>query len=137
MSAETPEEISVATVLATSTPAPTPPPSLSELAAWARVFWDSWMVMAVCSTVHVPFHRAGLYCVLDMLLVLLAHACANHRFVRETLREFRPFAPALMALWARDAMPSQSQLSRWLARIDDAAVEAWRTLFSSTSPTTA
>lgn len=129
MSAETHEDISVATVLTTPTSARTPPPSLTEVAVWARHFWDSWLVMGICTTVPVPFHRAGLYCVLDLVLVLLAHACANHRFLRATLRQFRPFAPTLTALWARRAMLSQAQLSRWLARLDDDAVEAWRALF--------
>src|SRR5688500_13616995 len=132
MPAETTEDISVATLTATSAPDPVPPLAMAELAVWARHFWNAWWLIPILSTVIVPSGRAGTYGLAEFLLLLLAHACGNHTHLRQTLREVRPFAQEVMALWAREDMPSQAQLSRWLARIDDAALEAWRTLFCPT-----
>jgi hypothetical protein len=102
---------------------------LAETLVWAWTVWKSWMLVALCTTVVVPFYRSGQYGLQDFLLVLLLHACGANEHLRETLREARPFGGAIMAIWARSAMPSQSQLSRWLARVDASAVEAFRTLF--------
>ncbi|MDO9012030.1 MAG: hypothetical protein Q7U78_09530 [Gallionella sp.] len=133
MPAETTDDISVAPVIATSTPDPSPPVALAETAVWARHLWDRWWLMPICATVVAPSARSGTYCTIDFLLMLLLHACGPHERLRETLREAGPFAGTIMALWARHAMPSQSQLSRWLARLDELAVRAFRTLFCPTS----
>ena len=41
----------------------------------------------------------------------------------------QPFANAFMALLGRDRLPARSTLSRFLAALDQAPVEALRTLF--------
>jgi hypothetical protein len=133
MIAETTNDISVATVTATSESSPQPPRALAEAAFWATHFWRTWWLLPILTQVVVPSARAGTYCIADILLVLLAHACGERARLRETLRDFAPFAGALMALWGRDRMPGQSTISRWLGHVDGAAVTAFRTLFCPTS----
>ena len=132
MTAENPQEISVASVLTCSVPDPLAPPGLAECAVWARHFWNAWWLIPICTSVLVPMRRVGRYALMDMLLVLIAHACSGHTYLRETFRAYRPNATELMSLWGRDAMPSPSQLGRWLARVDTPSLEAWRSLFFST-----
>ena len=129
MTTETSEDIAVATLSATSTPAPVLPRALAEMLVWARHFWNSWTLVAMCTTVIVRFQRSGQYGFQDFLLLLLLHACDTEARLRRTLQEARPFTEEIMSIWARSAMPSQSQLSRWLARVDEATVRAFRTLF--------
>lgn len=136
MSAEVHEDIAVATVTATSETDPASPPFLTDLSVWARWFWDRWWLLPIVTTVIVPLRRSAHYCILDILLPLLAHVSSAHPHLRQTLRELRHFSKPVMALWGRAALPSQSQISRWLCRIDDNAVEAWRTLFCPMSAAT-
>ena len=137
MTAESPKPIYVASVLASSRPDRLPPAGLAECAIWAAHFWRGWWLLPICTMVSVPMRRMGTFALIDVLLVLLAHACSGNRSLRETYGEFRPFAAELMSLWGRDVMPSASQLGRWLARVDRPALEAWRSLFFSTSAATA
>jgi len=136
MTAETPEDISVATLSATSTLDPMPPRAMAETAVWARHFWQAWWLIPMVAYVCPLPRRAGAYCAVDFLLVLLAHACGERRHLRHTLRDFKPFAGPLMALWGRARAPSQSGISRWLASIETRALEAWRTLFCPTYAST-
>ncbi len=136
MTAESPNDISVASVVASSQPDPLVPAGLAECAIWARHFWNTWQLLPICTMVTVPMRRVGDYAFVDILLVLLAHACSGNRSLGETSCRFRPVAPALMSLWGRDAMPSASQIGRWLARIDEWSMEAWRSLFFTTSVST-
>jgi hypothetical protein len=129
MPAEPAEDSAVASLTVTSAPDPVAPPALAETLVWAQRFWKTWQLVALCTTVVVPFYRIGLYGLQDFLLPLLLHACGAHSHLRQTLREARPFAEVLTSIWARTTMPSQSQLSRWLARVDASAVVAFRTLF--------
>jgi len=96
--AETTNDISVATVTATSESSPQPPRAMAETAFWATHFWSTWWLLPILTRVVVPSARAGTYCIADILLVLLAHACGERARLRETLRDFAPFAGALMAL---------------------------------------
>ena len=137
MSAEVHDDISVAAVTATPERDPVAPLGFAEAVVWAQHFWNAWWLMPIATTVVVPCARAATYCILDFLLVLLAHACGDKAHLRETFRAFQPFSRELMALWGRARMPSQSQMSRWLARIDDSTLASWRTLFYPTSAATA
>jgi len=52
-----------------------------------------------------------------------------HRTLEEFYERLQPFAGAFMALFGRDRLPSRSALSRFLAGLTQAPVEALRTLF--------
>src|SRR5579875_3634327 len=67
--------------------------------------------------------------VIDFLAVLLGYAISGERTLEEFYQPLQPFAGAFMALFERDRLPSRSALSRFLAALTEAPVEALRTLF--------
>jgi hypothetical protein len=79
--------------------------------------------------VHFPRKRFGRYEVIDFLAVLIGYAISGERTLEEFYERMQPFAVAFMALFGRDRLPSRSALSRFLAQLSEAPVEALRTLF--------
>src|SRR5258708_912581 len=73
--------------------------------------------------------RFGRYDVIDFLAVLFGYAISGERTLEEFYERLRPFAIPFMALFERDRLPSRSALSRFLAALTEAPVEALRTLF--------
>ena len=63
------------------------------------------------------------------MAVLLGYAISGERTLETFYERVQPFATAFMALFGRDRMPHRSTLSRFLAALDQTAVEALRTLF--------
>jgi hypothetical protein len=82
-------------------------------------------------TEHVRFARKrfGRYDVIDFLAVLFGYAISGERTLEEFYERLQPFAGPFMALFERDRLPSRSALSRFLAALTEAPVEALRTLF--------
>jgi hypothetical protein len=73
--------------------------------------------------------RFGRYEVIDFLAVLFGYAISGERTLEEFYERLQPFAVPFMALFERDQLPSRSALSRFLAALTEAPVEALRTLF--------
>lgn len=73
--------------------------------------------------------RFGRYEIIDFLAVLFGYAISGERTLEEFYQRLQPFAVPFMALFERDRLPSRSALSRFLAALTEAAVEALRTLF--------
>jgi hypothetical protein len=73
--------------------------------------------------------RFGQYEVIDFLAVLFGYAISGERTLEEFYQRLQPFAVPFMALFDRDRLPSRSALSRFLAALTEAPVEALRTLF--------
>ena len=73
--------------------------------------------------------RFGRYEVIDFLAVLFGYAISGERTLEEFYERLQPFAVPFMALFERDRLPSRSALSRFLAALTEAPVEALRTLF--------
>jgi hypothetical protein len=80
---------------------------------------------------HVRFARKrfGRYETIDFLAVLFGYAISGERTLEEFYQRLQPFAVPFMALFDRDQLPSRSALSRFLAALTEAPVEALRTLF--------
>src|SRR5579875_1809064 len=80
---------------------------------------------------HVRFARKrfGHYEVIDFLAVLFGYAISGECTLEEFYQRLQPFAVPFMALFERDRLPSRSALSRFLAAVTEAPVEALRTLF--------
>src|SRR4030088_2864699 len=57
------------------------------------------------------------------------YAISGERTLEEFYQRLQPFAIPFMALFGRDRLPSRSALSRFLAALTEAPVEALRTLF--------
>jgi hypothetical protein len=73
--------------------------------------------------------RFGRYEIIDFLAVLFGYAISGERTLEEFYQRLQPFAVPFMALFERDRLPSRSALSRFLAALTEAPVEALRTLF--------
>jgi hypothetical protein len=73
--------------------------------------------------------RFGRYEVIDFLAVLFGYAISGERTLEEFYQRLQPFAVPFMALFERDQLPSRSALSRFLAALTQAPVEALCTLF--------
>ncbi len=66
---------------------------------------------------------------IDFLAVLFGYAASGERTLESFYERLQPWASAFMALFGRDRLPARSTLSRFLASLDQAAVEVLRTLF--------
>ena len=67
--------------------------------------------------------------VIDFVAVLFGYAISSERTLEAFYERLQPWAGAFMALFGRDRLPARSTLSRFLASLNQAAVEALRTLF--------
>src|SRR6266581_2400156 len=73
--------------------------------------------------------RFGRYEVIDFLAVLFGYAISGERTLEAFYERLHPWASAFMALFGRDRLPARATLSRFLAVLDQSAVESLRTLF--------
>ena len=77
----------------------------------------------------MPRRRFGRYEVIDFLAVLFGYAISGERTLEAFYERLQPWASAFMALFGRDRLPARAPLSRFLAVLDQSAVESLRTLF--------
>ncbi len=87
------------------------------------------LLAAIEEQVRFARRRFGRYEVIDFVAVLFGYAASSERTLEAFYERLQPWASAFMALLGRDRRPSRSTLSRFLASLDQAAVEALRTLF--------
>jgi hypothetical protein len=79
--------------------------------------------------VHFARRRFGRYEVIDFLAVLFGYTISGERTLEAFYERIQPFAIPFMALFERDRLPSRSALSRFLAALTEAPIEALRILF--------
>ncbi len=108
---------------------PSTPLWMGEVAAVAHVLTHVGLLKAIQE--HVQFARArfGEYDTMDFVVVLLGYARSFEATLQSFYERLAPFADVFMALFGRHHLPSRSALSRFLAALDQAAVEALRTQF--------
>jgi hypothetical protein len=87
------------------------------------------VLTAIAEQIHFARRRFGRYEVIDFVAVLFGYAASGERTLEAFYEQLQPWASAFMALFGRDRLPARSTLSRFLASLDQAAVEALRTLF--------
>ncbi len=102
---------------------------MGEVAAVAQVLRHVGLLKGIQE--HVQFARArfGQYDTMDFVVVLLGYALSGEATLESFYERLAPFAAVFMALFGRHRLPSRSALSRFLAALDQAAVEALRTQF--------
>jgi hypothetical protein len=83
----------------------------------------------IAEQVRFARRRFGRSEVSDFLAVLFGYAISGERTLQAFYERLQPWASAFMALFGRDRLPARSTLSRFLAALDQAAVENLRTLF--------
>jgi hypothetical protein len=111
--------------------APSPPPWLEEVAAFAHILAQVGIISAIEK--HVQFARArfGIYDTLDFVLVLFSYALSGEPTIKSFYEHLAPFTQEYLILFHRQRLPSRSALSRFLAALDEKTVEALRTQFQS------
>src|SRR5262249_8992004 len=115
-----------------------------ETSSEANPSTPSWLGEVVLMTAHLRKHnvlskiservrfarrRFGRYEVIDFLAVLFGYAISGEHTLEEFYERLQPFAVPFMALFDRDQLPARSTLSRFLAALTEAPIEALRTLF--------
>jgi hypothetical protein len=102
---------------------------MGEVAALAQVLTHVGLLKTIQD--HVQFARArfGQDDTLDFVVVLLGYALSGEATLESFYERLSPFAAVFMALFGRHHLPSRSALSRFLAALDQATVEALRTQF--------
>jgi hypothetical protein len=108
---------------------PSTPSWMGEVAAVAHVLTHVGVLKAIED--HVQFARArfGDYDTIDFVVVLLGYAISGEATLQSFYERLTPFAEVFMTLFDRHHLPSRSALSRFLASLDQATVEALRTQF--------
>src|SRR5256885_487223 len=87
------------------------------------------VLVAIEEQARFARRRFGHYDLIDFVAVLLGYAISGEATLETFYERVQPFAKAFMALFGRDRLPHRSTLSRFLAALDQASVEALRTLF--------
>src|SRR6266852_6144666 len=100
-----------------------------EVALLAQHLRKQNILSAIGERVCFARRRFGHYDVIDFVAVLFGYAISGERTLEAFYKRLHPFAPAFMALFGRERLPSRSTLSRFLASLTQPPVEALRTLF--------
>ncbi len=102
---------------------------MGEVAAVAQVLSHVGILKAIQERVRFARARFGLYDVIDFVVVLIGYALSGEPTLKAFYERLEPLASPFMALFGRNRLPDRSTLSRFLAALDQASVEALRTLF--------
>jgi hypothetical protein len=109
--------------------APSTPPWMGEVTLIVHHLRKQGVLDAIGEHVRFARRRFGRYEVADFVAVLFGYAISAERTLEAFYERLQPWASAFMALFGRDRLPARSTLSRFLASLDQAAVEALRTLY--------
>src|SRR5215831_16419092 len=116
-------------IQSTSRSVPSTPSWFGEVTLITRQLRQQGVLTAICERVRFARRRFGHYEVIDFLAVLFGYAISGERTLEAFYEGLRPFAVPFMALFDRDQLPARSTLSRFLAALTEAPVEALRTLY--------
>jgi hypothetical protein len=108
---------------------PSPPSWFGEVVLMAAHLRKHDVLTKISEEVCFSRRRFGHYEVIDFLAVLFGYAISGERTLEAFYERLQPFAVPFMALFERDRLPSRSALSRFLAALTSAPVDALRTLF--------
>jgi hypothetical protein len=115
-------------IQASSQSVPSTPSWLGEVTLIVHHLQRQGVLAAMEEQVRFARRRFGRYEVVDFVAVLFGYAISGERTLEAFYARLQPWASAFMALFGRDRLPARSTLSRFLAALDQAAVEALRTL---------
>ena len=113
----------------TSESNPSPPSWFGEVVLLIGYLRQHGMLSKISERVRFARRHFGRYEVIDFLAVLFGYAISGERTLEAFYEQLQPFAIPFMALFDRDQIPARSTLSRFLAALTEAPVEALRTLF--------
>src|SRR5205823_8038499 len=107
---------------------PSTPSLFGEVALMAAHLRKQNVLAKISERVRFARRRFGHDEVIDFLAVLFGYAISGERTLEAFYERLQPFAVPFMALFERDRLPARSTLSRFLAALTEAPVEALRTL---------
>jgi hypothetical protein len=116
------------TVQITPESKPSTPPWMGEVAAFAQVLAHEGILAAITEQVRFARARFGRYETLDFVAVLLGYVVSGEPALLAFYERHGPRTEPFIGLFSRDQLPHRSTLSRFLATLDQPAVEALRTL---------
>jgi len=116
-------------VQACSQAAPVPPCWFGELTLLVQFLQHQGVLSAIEEQVRFARRRFGHYDVIDFVAVLFGYAISGERTLEAFYERVEPWAEPFMALFGRDRLPTRSTLSRFVAALDQSAVEMLRTVF--------
>jgi hypothetical protein len=108
---------------------PATPTFMGEVAAFAQVLAYAGTLKAIQEQVRFARARFGQYDVIDFVAVLIGYVLSGEPTLLAFYERLAPWASSFMSLFGRNRLPHRSTLSRFLAALDQASVEALRTLF--------
>ncbi len=108
---------------------PTTPAWMGEVAAFAQLLTHEGTLTAITEQMRFARARFGQYDLFDFVAVLIGYALSGEPTLLAFYERLAPWASPFMALFSRNLLPHRSTLSRFLAALDQASVEALRTLF--------
>lgn len=117
------------TIQTSSESVPVVPGWFGEVAAFAQVLRQTGMLQAIQAQVRFARARFGHYDLIDFVAVWIGSMLSGEPTLLAFQERLAPFASAFMALFGRNRLPHRSTLSRFLAALDQSAVEALRTRF--------
>jgi hypothetical protein len=112
-----------------ATSAPSTPVWFGEVAVIAQHLRHVGVLATIEERVRFARRRFGYYDVIDFVAVLFGYAISGERTLEAFYERLQPFAVPFMALFGRERLPHRSTLSRFLAALNQTAVEALRTVF--------
>lgn len=114
-------------------PHPSMPSWFAEIVLMATALRKQGRLSALTEQVRLPRGRFGHYEVIDFLAVLFAYAVSGEQTLQAFFERAESVATPLMALFERDQMPHRSSLSRFLADVTPACLDAVRQQFVQAS----
>ena len=108
---------------------PSTPSWMGEATVIAQYLQHLGVLSTIEEQVRFVRRRFGHYDLIDFVAVLLGYAVSSERTLEAFYESLHPFAVPFMALFGREHLPHRSTLSRFLAALNQALVEALRTVF--------
>jgi len=120
---------SSAVIQTSSQSVPSTPSWFGEVTVIAHYLEHLGVLSDISERVRFARRRFGQYDLIDFVVVLLGYATSGERTLEGFYERLLPFAAPFMALFGRERLPHRSTLSRFLAALEQAPVEALRTVF--------
>src|SRR6266849_4790669 len=126
MNTDEPFSVSIQTE---ASPIPSVPAWFGEVALVAHALARQGILSKISEEVRFARKRFGTFEVIDFVVVLMGYAISGEPTLAAYYERLQPFATPFMALFGRKQLPHRSTLSRFLAALDQASVEALRSVF--------
>ncbi|HEY4386252.1 MAG TPA: hypothetical protein VGN34_17480 [Ktedonobacteraceae bacterium] len=116
-------------IQAEASPVSSVPAWFGEVALLAHTLTRLGLLAEISERVRFTRKRFGTFEVIDFVVMLMGYAISGEPTLKAYYERLHPFAPAFMALFGRSGLPHRATLSRFLAALDEASVEALRAVF--------